>query len=85
VDQYIGKNVFIRTVTHYYTGRLEAVEDGFLHLEQAAWVADTGRFGEALAKGTLSEVEPYPSGCAVSLGAVVDVSIWQHDLPDRVR
>lgn len=81
----IGKNVFVRAVTHYYTGRLAAIEDGFLHLEDAAWVADTGRFSAALAKGTLNEVEPYPGDCYVSRGAVVDVSPWAHELPRSVK
>ena len=85
MDELIGKNVFVRAVTHYYTGRLIGRADGYLHLEDAAWVADTGRFAEALAKGTLSEVEPYPGDCYVSEGAIVDVSPWLHDLPREVR
>ncbi len=28
----IGKNVFVRTVTHHYTGRLAAADDGFMTL-----------------------------------------------------
>jgi len=82
-----GKKVFIRAVTHYYTGLLADVSMGsdgtWLHLEDAAWVADTGRFGEALASGKLSEVEPFPADCWVSAGAVVDVCEWSHDLPRK--
>ena len=78
----IGKNVFVRTVTHHYTGRLTGFEQGgFLELDDAAWIADDGRFADALAKGGLNEVEPYPGACLVSLGAVLDVSEWLHDLP----
>ena len=76
-----GKNVFVRTVTHHYTGLLQEVADGFLCLDQAAWIADDGRFADALKDGTLNEVEPYPGACLVSLGAVLDVSEWHHDLP----
>jgi len=85
VNKLIGENVFVRTVTSYYTGRLIAIEDGFLHLEDAAWIADMGRFSAALAKGTLNEVEPYPGDCFVHLGAMVDVSSWLHELPREVR
>jgi len=84
-----GKNVFVRTVTHYYTGLLAGVatgEDGvWLHLEEAAWIADTGRFGDALKAGKLSEVEPYPADCWVSAGAVVDVCEWAHKLPRTAK
>ncbi len=81
IEKLKGKNVFVRTVTHHYTGRLAAVEDGFLQLDEAAWIADDGRFADALAEGKLAEVEPYPGTCYVALGAIVDVSEWLHDLP----
>lgn len=79
----ISTNVFVRTVTNYYTGKLTACGDGFLVLDDAAWVADTGRFADALKTGALDEVEPYPGQCLVALSAVVDVSPWAHDLPRK--
>ena len=85
ITSLIGNNVLVRAVTFYYTGKLAAIEDGFLVLEDAAWIADTGRFSAALAKGALNEVEPYPDICYVSVGAVVDVSPWHHDLPRSVK
>ena len=85
MDYLIGKNVFIRTVTHYYTGKLEKIEDGFATLSTAAWVADTGRFADALKNGTLSEVEPFPGPVSVGLGAVIDASEWTHPLPTEQR
>lgn len=81
LDDYIGKNVFVRTVTHHYTGKLVAAGDGFLTLDDAAWIADDGRFADALAKGNLNEIEPYPGRCLVGIGAVLDLSEWLHDLP----
>lgn len=77
----VGKNVFVRTVTHHYTGRLAAHDPHFLELEDAAWIADDGRFADALAEGSLNEVEPYPGSCLVAVGALLDVSEWLHDLP----
>jgi hypothetical protein len=76
-----GRNVFVRTVTNYYTGRLVSDDHGYLHLEEAAWIADTGRFATALATGKLNEVEPFPADCWVAAGSVVDICEWSHDLP----
>lgn len=81
LDALVGKNVFVRTVTHHYTGKLEAVDDGVLHLSEAAWIADDGRFADCLNSGTFNEVEPYPGDCYVNAGSLVDVSEWLHDLP----
>lgn len=80
ITSLIGKNVFIRTVTNYYTGRLVSC-DQYLHLEDAAWIADTGRFATALETGKLNEVEPYPADCWVAVGSITDISEWRHQLP----
>ncbi len=77
----MGEAVFIRTVTHHYTGRITAITDSDIVLEDAAWIAEDGRFYNALRDGKLSEVEPYPHGCIVSRGALLDVSPWKHELP----
>lgn len=81
----IGKNYFIRTVTHYYTGRLAWVGDQELVLEEAAWIADTGRFNEALKNCELSEVEPYPGNAIIGRGAICDASLWEGPLPRGVK
>jgi hypothetical protein len=81
ITSLIGKNVFVRTVTNYYTGHLISCHDGFLHLEAAAWIADTGRFATALETGRLNEVEPFPADCWVAAGSVVDLCVWSHELP----
>ncbi len=69
----IGKNYFIRTVTMAYTGRLVAVYEHELVLECACWIADTGRFMQAVATGIFSEVEPFPQKqVPIGRGALVD-------------
>jgi hypothetical protein len=80
-----GCAVFVRTVTHYYTGHVDAVTDSDVVLSSAAWIADTGRFSDALKSGEFSEVEPYPDSvrCIVSRGAILDVSTWAHALPRK--
>src|SRR3990167_4447110 len=77
----VGKAYFFRTVTMHITGRVVAVTDFDVKLEDAAWIADSGRFYQALTDGTLNEVEPYPHGTCIALGSVVDYSVWNHELP----
>ena len=82
----IGHNVFVRTVTHHHTGRLIAIHDnGFIELADAAWIADSGRWANALKNGSLNEVEPFPGTCFVAIGAIIDVCKWNHDLPRKQK
>lgn len=76
-----GNKLFIRTVTYHLVGEVVALgDDGFVELKDAAWVADSGRFTQALEKGTLNEVEPV--GVAwVNTAAVTDAFPWKHALP----
>jgi len=69
----IGEVYFIRTVTMIDTGRLVAVTEHELVLEDAAWIADTGRFTQALAEAEFGEVEPFPTGrVLIGRGSVID-------------
>jgi hypothetical protein len=69
----IGEIYLIRTVTMIDTGKLIEVSDQELVLEDAAWIADTGRFSDALKKAEFSEVEPFPDGkILIGRGSVVD-------------
>ena len=69
----IGKNYLIRTVTMIDTGRLVAVTEHELVLEDAAWIADTGRFAQAVECAEFGEVEPFPAGrVIIGRGAVID-------------
>lgn len=77
----IGKSYFIRTVTMYYTGKLESVLAGELVLSSAAWIADTGRLSDALRSGIFNEIEPFPGDVVVSRGCITDASVWLHPLP----
>lgn len=81
----VGQAVIIRTVTHFFAGRLMAETDRWLILDDAAWIADSGRWADALKSGSLSEVEPYPGRCQVAVGAVVDMAPWAHALPREQR
>lgn len=68
-----GKKYFIRTVTHHHTGVLVFAGKQEIILNQAAWIADDGRFTDALKKGEFSEVEMFPPGCvAIGRGSLID-------------
>ena len=69
----VGRVYLIRTVTMIQTGRLVQVTPQELVLEDAAWIADTGRFADALKACEFAEVEPFPDGqVIVGRGAIVD-------------
>jgi hypothetical protein len=78
----IGSAYLIRTVTMIQTGRLIAVGEHELVLEDAAWIADTGRFADALKGGSFSEVEPFPDGeVIIGRGSVIDACSLPFALP----
>ena len=65
----IGRNYLFRTVTHIVTGKLLRIHSDGLIVTDAAWIADTGRYAQAVATGSFSEVEPYPDGAEVVINA----------------
>jgi len=81
---FIGKSWFIRTVTYHLVGRVRRVTDGFLVLEDASWVADSGRFMNAIKEGKLNEVEPV-GPALVNIAAITDMFPWVHELPNRQK
>lgn len=76
-----GEKYLIRTVTHIDVGRVVDVIGDFLIMEDASWIADTGRYHDCLTKGIFNEIEPYPGIVFVNMGSIIDGAIWNHDLP----
>ncbi len=73
----VGAVYLIRTVSYHYTGEFvgfNGPNNSEVVLKDAAWIADTGRFMQAVQDGTLSEVEPYPVNAlvAVNRAAIAD-------------
>lgn len=83
-EDLVGGKFFFRTVTYHMTGQVEKIVGRFLHLKDAAWIADSGRFNEAIKNGTLSEVEPV-GRAFINLDTVVDFFPWKHKLPTDVK
>lgn len=79
----IGKNIFIRTVTQFYIGRVESVTDSEILLRPCVWIANTGNFRKMLFDGSVAEAHPYPEDIPVGImrQAVIDSCPWVHDLP----
>ena len=44
----VGRSYFIRTVTYHLLGRVKSLVGRFIILEQASFVADSGRFSLAI-------------------------------------
>ena len=84
LNDLIGKKLFIRTVTYHTVGKVEKIIGNILCLSGASWVADSGRFMNAIKDGTLSEVEPVGEAF-VSLNAIVDFFQWKHELPKEQK
>jgi len=75
-----GSTWFIRTVTYHLVGVVTGRYEHFLTLKDASWVADSGRFTQAIKEGKLSEVEPVGEA-VVNLDSIVDAFPWTHPLP----
>ena len=80
MEDLIGKKYFIRTVTYHLVGKIEKIVGDFFVLSGASWVADSGRFTQAIEDGTLNEVEPVGEAM-VNSKSIVDMFPWTHALP----
>lgn len=56
VEDLIDKKWFFRTVTYHMVGKVIKTFGNFLQLEDASWVADSGRFMECIKNGEINEV-----------------------------
>ena len=80
----VGETVFIRTFGYHYVGKITALAWNTITLQPAAWVADSGRWHEALTTGRLLEVEPFPDKVLVNSGNIEDVTPWPWPVPRKV-
>jgi hypothetical protein len=81
----VGRNVLCMTATHYWIGRVVGFDSLSIGLADSSWVPSVGRHHEALAKGTLDEVEPNGAEPIEipRLGTVV--LPWSHKLPTKAK
>lgn len=81
----IGQGYLIRTVTLYYTARVSDMIGKFLVLDECAWIADTGRFMEAVQKGTFGEVEPMGNSIILNSDSIIDATPINFKLPKEQK
>lgn len=83
--EFIGRNVFIKTVTLYYTGEVQLVTPTEIVLTKAAWIPSTGRWANTCLQGleSIREVEPYAPEQVVHVtrASMVEYFEWPFDLP----
>jgi hypothetical protein len=80
----VGEKFFFRTVTYHLTGRVKKVIGSIIEIENAAWIADSGRFMNAIKDGTLNEVEPV-GRAFLNINSVTDFFPWKHALPEKQK
>ena len=80
LDDLIGGKYFFRTVTYHLIGEVKNRIANFLLLEDAIWVADSGRFMQAIQNGELGEYEEVGKAY-VNLNSVTDFIPWIHKIP----
>jgi len=83
-EDLIGKSFYFRTVTYHFTGKVKNVIGRVLELEKAAWIADSGRFMNAIKEGKLNEVEPVGQ-MFLNMETVTDFCPWKHALPTEQK
>jgi hypothetical protein len=84
LDDLVGKKWFFRCIPFHWVGRVKSRIGDIFELESASWVADSGRFMQAIEKGKLSEVEPVGQ-VFINIKAVCDFVSWKHDLPKEQK
>ena len=79
LKDFVGKQLFIRTVTYHIVGKVEKIVGTFFVLSNASFIADSGRFMNAIKNGNLNEVEPL-GDWFVNYNTITDMGIWKHSL-----
>lgn len=76
LKKYLGKSIFIRTVTYHYTGLLKEINKSSIVLEKACWIPDDGRFNQFLKDpvNNVSEVEPFEKEVLLMKAVIIDVT-----------
>jgi hypothetical protein len=82
----LGKKYLIETVTKYFTGVLQRITDRDIVLNNAAWIAETGRYHDALSNYRFpdnAEIEPLRPEAEVVIrtDSIVLCVEWKGDLP----
>lgn len=83
-EDLVGEKYFFRTVTYHSVGEVVKIVGKFAQLKNASWVADSGRFMNAIKEGRLNEVEPV-GNMFINLDSVVDFFPISWPLPTEQK
>lgn len=85
----IGTAYLFRTITYHALGRVKSIVGKFLILEEAGWVADTGRYSDAcegrMMELTSSEFEPVMRPYIINSDHITDSVTYPYELPRAVK
>jgi hypothetical protein len=81
---FVGNKWYIRTVTYHSVGKIVKIVGSLFMMEQASWVADSGRFMQAIKEGKLDEVEPVGK-MFLAINSIIDIFPWNHNLPTEQK
>lgn len=70
----VGQKLFIRTVTYHIAGQVKEIYGKFLVLEKASWIADSGRFSNALLNYEFDEVEMFLNDVYLNIESITDAT-----------
>jgi len=85
-EDFVGDKMFFRTVTYHALGEVKKIVGKFVHLKNASWVADTGRFMNFIKDGVQENSEIEPVGeMFLNLDTVVDMFIINFKLPKEQK
>lgn len=77
-----GDKIMVQSITFFWVGELKAVVNGYVILDKASWIADTGAVDQCMNKGTLAEKATLPNHSPrISLQSIVAVLPWTAALP----
>ena len=83
----VGKKYFFRTVTFHLLGKVAENKGKFIKLEDASWIADSGRFMQFIKEGKTdrsSEIEPVGK-MFINTNSIVDAFPWKFYLPTKQK
>lgn len=85
-EDFVDGKYFFRTVTYFMVGKVKKIVGRFAYLEEASFIADTGRFSDFIKDGLQQATEVEPVGQQfVNLDTVVDFFPWIHELPKKQK
>ena len=82
IEFVFGEAVFIETFGKHYLGRVKSVGYTTVTLEQASWVANSGRFGEFIRTGrSINTESEFIGETTIPLMYISAKTAWPHALP----